>query len=218
MPLLIHVSLIDPQNKWINHSYLKLPSEQTWLQKVCQIQFRPGGKYVYTDIAHTLYIKEFSRRISCLHCWCSGIMQDSHSCDPGSIPGQCTFSFSFFSIACFFFPLVPVGTYHRSPLQMYSGRWTKNTYSVRTSLCLLSFPTSLPLYLPDFSYLSSEVNTTYVPCKPPRWPWCPCSNHGQVSSACVLHTTQDSLLYSVCFLWHNHKCRYNFTSLFISLR
>ncbi len=28
-----------------------------------------------------------------LHCWCSGIMQDSHSCDPGSIPGQCTFFF-----------------------------------------------------------------------------------------------------------------------------
>lgn len=26
----------------------------------------------------------------CKHCWCSGIMQDSHSCDPGSIPGQCT--------------------------------------------------------------------------------------------------------------------------------
>ena len=24
------------------------------------------------------------------HCWCSGIIQDSHSCDPGSIPGQCT--------------------------------------------------------------------------------------------------------------------------------
>ena len=24
-----------------------------------------------------------------LHCWCSGIMQDSHSCDSGSIPGQC---------------------------------------------------------------------------------------------------------------------------------
>ena len=23
------------------------------------------------------------------HCWCSGIMQDSHSCDSGSIPGQC---------------------------------------------------------------------------------------------------------------------------------
>ena len=21
--------------------------------------------------------------------WCSGIMQDSHSCDPGSIPGRC---------------------------------------------------------------------------------------------------------------------------------
>ena len=31
--------------------------------------------------------------IPCEHCWCSGIMQDSHSCDPGSIPGQCnTFS------------------------------------------------------------------------------------------------------------------------------
>jgi hypothetical protein len=28
---------------------------------------------------------------TCLHCWCSGIMQDSHSCDPGSIPGQCKF-------------------------------------------------------------------------------------------------------------------------------
>lgn len=27
------------------------------------------------------------------HCWCSGIMQDSHSCDPGSIPGQCKFFF-----------------------------------------------------------------------------------------------------------------------------
>lgn len=24
------------------------------------------------------------------HQWCSGIMQDSHSCDPGSIPGWCT--------------------------------------------------------------------------------------------------------------------------------
>ena len=23
-----------------------------------------------------------------MRCWCSGIMQDSHSCDPGSIPGQ----------------------------------------------------------------------------------------------------------------------------------
>ena len=26
-----------------------------------------------------------------LHCWCSGIMQDSHSCDSGSIPGRCSF-------------------------------------------------------------------------------------------------------------------------------
>lgn len=25
-----------------------------------------------------------------LHCWCNGIMEDSHSFDPGSIPGQCT--------------------------------------------------------------------------------------------------------------------------------
>ena len=25
------------------------------------------------------------------HCWCSGIMQYSHSCDAGSIPGQCSF-------------------------------------------------------------------------------------------------------------------------------
>ena len=23
------------------------------------------------------------------HCWCSGIMQDSNSCDLGLIPGQC---------------------------------------------------------------------------------------------------------------------------------
>ncbi len=22
------------------------------------------------------------------HCWCSGIMQDSHYCDPGSFPGR----------------------------------------------------------------------------------------------------------------------------------
>ena len=29
--------------------------------------------------------------------WCSGIMQDSHSCDPGSIPGRRTFFFFFFS-------------------------------------------------------------------------------------------------------------------------
>ena len=27
------------------------------------------------------------------HCWCSGIMQDSHSCDPGSIPGQCNVTY-----------------------------------------------------------------------------------------------------------------------------
>ena len=25
------------------------------------------------------------------HCWCNGIIQDSHSWDPGSIPGQCNF-------------------------------------------------------------------------------------------------------------------------------
>lgn len=25
------------------------------------------------------------------HRWCSGIMQDSHSCDSGSIPGRCKF-------------------------------------------------------------------------------------------------------------------------------
>ena len=31
------------------------------------------------------------------HCWCSGIMQDSHSCDPGSIPGQCNI-FIFISV------------------------------------------------------------------------------------------------------------------------
>ena len=30
------------------------------------------------------------------HCWCSGIMQDSHSCDLGSIPGQCMFCFVLF--------------------------------------------------------------------------------------------------------------------------
>lgn len=30
------------------------------------------------------------------HRWCSGIMQDSHSCDPGSIPGRCTFWCYFF--------------------------------------------------------------------------------------------------------------------------
>ena len=29
------------------------------------------------------------------HCWCRGVMQDSHSCDPGSIPGQCTQFFIF---------------------------------------------------------------------------------------------------------------------------
>ena len=34
-------------------------------------------------------IKNYMDHINCLHCWCSGIMQDSHSCDPGSIPGQC---------------------------------------------------------------------------------------------------------------------------------
>lgn len=26
--------------------------------------------------------------------WCSGIMQDSHSCDPGSIPGQRMYFFA----------------------------------------------------------------------------------------------------------------------------
>ena len=28
------------------------------------------------------------------HRWCSGIMQDSHSCDPGSIPGRCIIFFN----------------------------------------------------------------------------------------------------------------------------
>ena len=29
--------------------------------------------------------------------WCSGIMQDSHSCDPGSIPGRRTCILGFYS-------------------------------------------------------------------------------------------------------------------------
>ena len=34
-------------------------------------------------------------------------MQDSHSCDPGSIPGQCTFLTSFFFlIMCFLFSML----------------------------------------------------------------------------------------------------------------
>ena len=37
----------------------------------------------------------FERPDCVWHCWCSGIMQDSHSCDPGSIPGQCTVLFLF---------------------------------------------------------------------------------------------------------------------------
>ena len=32
------------------------------------------------------------------HCWCSGSMQDSHSCEPGSTPGQRTFLYFFFPI------------------------------------------------------------------------------------------------------------------------
>ena len=37
--------------------------------------------------------------------WCSGIMQDSHSCDPGSIPGRRNFfgRYSFYTIYVHFF-------------------------------------------------------------------------------------------------------------------
>ena len=41
-----------------------------------------------SEVEDTYYI---SPRNICQHRWCSGIMQDSHSCDPGSIPGRCNY-------------------------------------------------------------------------------------------------------------------------------
>ena len=36
-------------------------------------------------------MKPLKMRPAYLHRWCNGIMRDSHSRDPGSIPGRCTF-------------------------------------------------------------------------------------------------------------------------------
>ena len=36
-----------------------------------------------------VFLKQyFTRNVRDMRRWCSGIMQDSHSCDPGSIPGR----------------------------------------------------------------------------------------------------------------------------------
>ena len=40
-------------------------------------------------------------RVQSVRRWCSGIMQDSHSCDLGSILGQCMFCLFFFSAGNF---------------------------------------------------------------------------------------------------------------------
>ena len=41
------------------------------------------------------YLLSTPQNLRTKHCWYSGIMQDSHSCDLGSIPGQCTLLFHF---------------------------------------------------------------------------------------------------------------------------
>lgn len=132
-------------------------------------------------------------------------MQDSHSCDPG-------FFLFFFSITCFFFPLVPVGTYHRSPLQMYSGRWTKNTYSVRTSCLFSHFSSSLPSwFLLPFSRSEHDVRAVQaskmaVVSMLKSWPGliCLCSpdNTGLTSLLSMLPLTQPQVQVQLYFSFH----------------
>ena len=44
-----------------------------------------------------------SSQITAWRRWCSGIMQDSHSCDPGSIPGR-RIDFCYFVVTLMFVP------------------------------------------------------------------------------------------------------------------
>ena len=62
--------------------------------------------------------------------WCSGIMQDSHSCDPGSIPGRrtflCTLQYSFPKtvVAYYYIRIFNMGAYDQNPfliLYIYKG-------------------------------------------------------------------------------------------------
>ena len=41
---------------------------------------------IQLEVKH--YSMQSGNHVAPTRCWCSGIMQDSHSCDPGSIPGQ----------------------------------------------------------------------------------------------------------------------------------
>ena len=51
-------------------------------------------KYIRSQM--DIEVRGIGITIDAKHCWCSGIMQDSHSCDPGSIPGQCIVLLFFF--------------------------------------------------------------------------------------------------------------------------
>ena len=79
---------------------LVIPCEHCWCSGIMQDSHScdpgsiPGQCNTFSRVPllqmmwMTIYVGGIMQVIPCEHCWCSGIMQDSHSCDPGSIPGQ----------------------------------------------------------------------------------------------------------------------------------
>ena len=47
--------------------------------------------YILTNLRENELFAEKKVKFTGKHEWCSGIIQDSHSCDSGSIPGSCIF-------------------------------------------------------------------------------------------------------------------------------
>lgn len=53
------------------------------------------ARYCYLSMLATQFVCRTDQHFTQQRRWCSGIMQDSHSCDPGSIPGRRMFVFLF---------------------------------------------------------------------------------------------------------------------------
>ena len=60
--------------------------------------------------------------------WCSGIMQDSHSCDPGSIPGRCNVSFGCSRLCDRLHAWVRILSGTKCTMQLSPASWSDSMY------------------------------------------------------------------------------------------
>ena len=68
-------TVVQMDVSWCGHRALKMPMPHC----AGVISYLLSFHYLFSAYIILYYLRH----------WCSGIKQDSHSCNPGSIPGQC---------------------------------------------------------------------------------------------------------------------------------